>query len=52
MVLAEAVIAGILSGLLSGGRLGPLGDLRIRRVGLVYAAILLQISAFPSGILP
>jgi hypothetical protein len=52
MVLAEAAIAGILLGLVSGGRLGALGELRIRRVGLVYAAILLQIGAFPSGVLP
>jgi hypothetical protein len=52
MVLAEAAIAGILLGFLSGGRLGALGELRIRRVELVYAAILLQIAAFPSGILP
>jgi hypothetical protein len=52
MVLAEAAIAGILLGLLSGGRLGALGELRIRRVELVYAALLLQIGAFPSGVLP
>lgn len=52
MVLAEAAIAGILLGLLSGGRLSALGELRIRRVELVYAAILLQIAAFPSGVLP
>jgi hypothetical protein len=52
MVLAEAAIAGVLLGLLSGGRLGALANLRIRRVELVYAAIFLQIGAFPSGILP
>jgi Family of unknown function (DUF5317) len=52
MVLAEAAIAGILLGLLSGGRLAALAELGIRRVELVYAAILLQIGAFPSGILP
>jgi hypothetical protein len=52
MALAEAAIAGILLGLLSGGRLGALGELRIRHIGLVYAAILLQIAAFPSGVLP
>lgn len=52
MVLAEAAVAGILLGLLSGGRLGALGELRIRRVELVYAAIALQIAAFPSGVLP
>jgi len=52
MVLAEAAIAGILLGLVSGGRLGALGELRISRVELVYAAIALQIVAFPSGIFP
>jgi Family of unknown function (DUF5317) len=52
MVLAEAAVAGIVLGLLSGGRLGTLGELRIRHVELVYAAILLQIGAFPSGVLP
>lgn len=52
MVLAEAAVAGILLGLLSGGHLGALAELRIRRVELVYAAILLQIGAFPSGVLP
>ena len=52
MVLAEAAIVGIVLGFLSGGRLGALGELRIRRVELVYAAILLQIGAFPSGVLP
>lgn len=52
MVLAEAAIAGILVGLLSGGRLGALEELRVRRVELAYAAILLQIGAFPSGIFP
>lgn len=52
MVLAEAAVVGIVLGLLSGGRLGTLGELRIRHVGLVYAAIVLQIGAFPSGILP
>lgn len=52
MVLAEAAIAGILLGLISGGRLGALGELQIRHVELVYVAILLQIGAFPSGVLP
>jgi hypothetical protein len=52
MVLAEAAVTGILLGLVTGGRLGALGELRIRGVALVYAAILLQIGAFPSGVLP
>lgn len=52
MILAEAAVTGILLGLVTGGRMGALGDLRIRGVALVYAAILLQIGAFPSGVLP
>ena len=40
MVLAEAAVAGILLGLVSGGRLSALGELRIRRVELVYASAL------------
>ena len=52
MVLAEAAIAGVLLGLVSGGSLGALGELRIRRIELVYVAILLQICAFPSGVFP
>jgi hypothetical protein len=52
MVLAEAAIVGIVLGLVTGGRLSALGDLGIRRVELVYAAILLQVAAFPSGVFP
>ncbi len=52
MVLAEAAIAGVLLGLVSGGHVDALGALGIKRVELVYAAILLQIAAFPSGLLP
>jgi Family of unknown function (DUF5317) len=52
MVLAEAAIAGMLLGLVSGGRLGALGELGIKRVELAYVAILLQVGAFPSGVFP
>jgi Family of unknown function (DUF5317) len=52
MVLAEAAVAGLLLGLLSGGRLGALAKLQIGRVELVYAAMVLQVAAFPSQILP
>ena len=52
MVLAESVFLGIALGLLCGGRLGALGRLPIRRLWLVYAAVLLQVVAFPSGRLP
>jgi len=52
MVLAESVFLGIALGLLCGGRLHALAELRIQRLWLVYAAILLQVVAFPSGRLP
>jgi Family of unknown function (DUF5317) len=52
MVLAEAAVVGVLLGLISGGSLGALGELGIRRIELAYAAILMQIGAFPSGVFP
>jgi hypothetical protein len=52
MVLAEAALAGIVLGLLLGGRIAGLARLQIRRIGLAYAAIALQVVAFPSGKLP
>jgi hypothetical protein len=52
MVLALAVVAGLLAGLALGGRLSTLASARLRSVWLFYAAIALQILAFPSGTLP
>jgi hypothetical protein len=52
MVLAEAIVTGIALGLVSGGRLSGLAALEMRRIGLVYAALGLQVAAFPSGRLP
>jgi len=52
MVLAESVLLGVVLSLPFGGRPGRLGNLRLRGVWLVYAAVLLQIVAFPSGLLP
>jgi Family of unknown function (DUF5317) len=52
MVLAEAAVVGIWLGLVSGGRMSALAELRIRHVELAYVAILLQIGAYPSGLFP
>jgi hypothetical protein len=52
MVLAEAIVAGIALGLICGGRLRGLAALEMRRIELAYAALGLQIAAFPSGRLP
>ena len=52
MVLAEAVITGIVLGLICGGRFSGLATLKMRRTSLVYAALGLQVAAFPSGRLP
>ncbi len=52
MVLAQAALAGLLLGLLTRGRLRALADLQLGRVGLVYAAFVVQLAAFPSGMLP
>jgi hypothetical protein len=52
MVLIESVAIGIALGLLCGGRLSALARLPVRGLWLVYAAIALQVVAFPSGVLP
>jgi hypothetical protein len=52
MVLAQGVLVGICLALLCGGRLSALAMLRIRWIALVYAAIALQVAAFPSARLP
>jgi hypothetical protein len=52
MVLLLAVGLGIAVGLVLGGRLSRLADLRLRAVWLFYVAIGLQIVAFPSQTLP
>jgi Family of unknown function (DUF5317) len=52
MVLAQGVLVGICLALLCGGRLSALAMLRIRWIALVYAAIALQVVAFPSARLP
>jgi hypothetical protein len=52
MVFLLVTAAALLLGLLLGGRLSALADLRLRAVWLFYIAIALQIVAFPSGVLP
>ena len=52
MVFLNFVAAGLLLGVLLGGRLSALGRLRIRSWWLAYVAIALQIAAFPSGVFP
>lgn len=52
MALLLAVIPGIVLGLLLGGRVGRLADLRLRGLWLFYAAIALQLVAYPSAIMP
>jgi hypothetical protein len=52
MVFLVVLLAAVALGLLRGGRLGPLADLRVRHAWLVFAAIAIQVAAFPSGMLP
>ena len=52
MVLALAVVVGVLVGAAFGGRLGRLADLELRGRKLFAAAIALQLAAYPSGVLP
>jgi hypothetical protein len=52
MVFLNFVAAGLLIGVLLGGRVRALARLRIRSWWLAYLAIALQIAAFPSGVFP
>jgi hypothetical protein len=52
MVLVDSVLLGLAIGLLLGGRIGRLGRLQLHAASLAYAAVGLQIAAFPSGVLP
>jgi hypothetical protein len=52
MVFIDVVVVGLVIGRLLGGRLGALADAPIKGTGLAFAAILLQVIAFPSGVLP
>ncbi len=52
MVYLNFTIVGLACGLLLGGKLGTLGRLPVRHLELAYAAVALQIAAFPSDVLP
>lgn len=52
MVFLDFVPIGLLVGVLLGGRIAHLTNLRIRSLWLAYAGIALQVIAFPSGFLP
>ena len=51
MVFLDFVVAGLLVGVLLGGKMMRLASLPIRSLWLAYAAIALQVIAFPSGVL-
>ena len=52
MFLVPAVLVGVVVGLLMGGRLERLGDLTLRLWWLFFAAIGLQLVAYPSALMP
>jgi hypothetical protein len=52
MVFIDVGVVAVALGLLLGGRLGALADVQIRGTNLAFAAILLQLIAFPSDVLP
>ena len=52
MVFLDAILLGVVLGVVLRGNPAALGELRIRRVWLAYAAIALQVVAFPSNVLP
>ena len=52
MVFLDCVLVALVLGVLLGGSPTALGELRARRLWLAYAAIALQVAAFPSAVLP
>jgi uncharacterized protein DUF5317 len=52
MFLLPSVFIGLAIGLLLGGRIGRLAEVRLRAPWLFYVAIGMQIAAFPSLVLP
>jgi hypothetical protein len=52
MVFVDVVLVALVVGKLLGGRLGALADAEIKGTGLAFAAIVLQLIAFPSDVLP
>jgi hypothetical protein len=52
MVLVFAVVVGIAVGLVLGGRVGRLADLRLRGIPLFAIVMLCQLVIFPTGMFP
>jgi hypothetical protein len=52
VVYLNFTVLGIALGLALGGSLGALGRLNVRMLWLAYAAVALQLVAFPSGVFP
>jgi len=52
VVFLNFAALGVLCGLLLGGSFAALGAMPVRRLWLAYAAIVLQVAAFPSGVFP
>jgi hypothetical protein len=52
VVFVDVVVVALLVGTLAGGRLATLADTPIKGMPLAFAAIALQVVAFPSGVLP
>jgi len=52
MVFVDVVLVALLAGKLLGGKLATLADTPIRGMRLAFAAIALQVAAFPSDVLP
>ena len=50
MVFLDVVVVALLAGKLIGGSLGTLADTPIKGMQLAFAAIALQVVAFPSGV--
>ena len=52
MVFLDFALVGLIGGLLAGGSFAALAETPIRGKGYAFAAIALQIAAFPSNVLP
>jgi Family of unknown function (DUF5317) len=52
MVFVDVVVVALVLGKLLGGRVGTLAEAPIKWTGLAFAAIALQVAAFPSGVFP
>ena len=52
MVFVDVVVVALLVGKVLGGRLGALAETPIRGTNLAFAAVALQVVAFPSDVLP